>query len=103
MPKRPVALALPVESRIMILRGQKVILDTDLAELYGVSVGRFNEQVKRNQQRFPADFMFQLTAKEDQILRSQINTAGAAICRMPSPNTGRSWPQPCLIPSEPSR
>ena|ERR1700730_10001835 len=72
MPKRPVALALPVESRIMILRGQKVILDTDLAELYGVSVGRFNEQVKRNQQRFPADFMFQLTAKEDQILRSQI-------------------------------
>jgi hypothetical protein len=56
----------------MILRGQKVILDTDLAELYGVSVGRFNEQVKRNQQRFPADFMFQLTAKEDQILRSQI-------------------------------
>jgi len=56
----------------MILRGQKVNLDTDLAELYGVSVGRFNEQVKRNQQRFPADFMFQLTAKEDQILRSQI-------------------------------
>src|SRR3984893_364995 len=72
MPKRPVALALPVESRIMILRGQKCNLDTDLAELYGVSVGRFNEQVKRNQERFPADFMFQLTAKEDQILRSQI-------------------------------
>lgn len=72
MPKNPSTIAIPVESRILILRHQRVILDRDLAELYGVSVGRLNEQVKRNQSRFPADFMFQLTAKEDQILRSQI-------------------------------
>ncbi len=47
----------------------------DLAELYGVSVKRLNEQVRRNSERFPADFMFRLTAKEDQILRSQIATS----------------------------
>jgi phage regulator Rha-like protein len=75
MPKRPALLAVPVESRILILRRQRVILDSDLAELYGVSVGRLNEQVKRNQQRFPSDFMFQLNSKEDQILRSQIATS----------------------------
>jgi hypothetical protein len=72
MPKTPPRLALPVESRILVLRRQRVILDSDLAQLYGVPVGRLNEQVKRNQQRFPADFMFQLTSREDQILRSQI-------------------------------
>jgi hypothetical protein len=72
MPKRSSTLAAPVESRILILRHQRVILDRDLAELYGVSVRQLNQQVKRNRDRFPADFMFQLTAKEDQILRSQI-------------------------------
>jgi phage regulator Rha-like protein len=71
MPKRPSTLAVPVESRILILRHHRVILDSDLAELYGVRVGQLNQQVKRNRERFPADFMFQLTAKEDQILRSQ--------------------------------
>ena len=75
MPKRLPALPVQVESRILILRRQKVILDTDLAELYGVPVKRLNEQVKRNQDRFPADFMFQLTAKERDILRSQIATS----------------------------
>jgi phage regulator Rha-like protein len=75
MPKRPATLTAPVESRILILRHQRVILDNDLAELYGVSVKRLNEQVRRNRERFPADFMFQLTAKEDQILRSQIATS----------------------------
>jgi phage regulator Rha-like protein len=72
MPKNPSTLAVPVESRILILRGHKVILDSDLAELYGVPVRQLNQQVKRNRDRFPADFMFQLTAKEDQNLRSQI-------------------------------
>ncbi len=72
MPKRPAQLAIPVESRILILRHQRVILDSDLAELYGVPVRQLNQQVKRNRERFPADFMFQLTGKEDQILRSQI-------------------------------
>ena len=75
MPKRPAQLAIPVESRILILRHQRVILDSDLAELYGVTVKQLNQQVKRNRERFPTDFMFQLTAKEDQILRSQIVTS----------------------------
>jgi len=71
MPKPRSALAIPVESRILVLRNHKVLLDTDLAELYGVSVKRLNEQVKRNQERFPSDFMFQLTAMEHEALRSQ--------------------------------
>jgi ORF6N domain len=74
MPKNT-ALALPVESRIRYLRNHKVILDTDLAELYGVSVKRLNEQVKRNRERFPTDFLFRLTAKEHEALRSQIATS----------------------------
>lgn len=69
------SLVISVESRILVLRGQKVILDSDLAELYGVSVKRLNQQVTRNQERFPADFMFRLTAKEDEILRLQIATS----------------------------
>jgi len=53
-----------VERTILLVRGQKVILDTDLAQLYGVTTKRLNEQVKRNRKRFPEDFMFQLTAEE---------------------------------------
>ncbi len=53
-----------VLSKIMLLRGKKVMLDTDLAELYGATTKRLNEQVKRNLLRFPADFMFQLTQEE---------------------------------------
>jgi phage regulator Rha-like protein len=75
MPKPPLQLTTPVESQILILRHQRVILDSDLAELYGVTVKQLNQQIKRNQERFPADFMFQLTAKENQILRSQIVTS----------------------------
>jgi phage regulator Rha-like protein len=73
MPKT--SLAVSVESRILVLRQQKVILDSDLAELYAVPVKRLNEQVKRNQERFPADFMFQLTADEQASLRSQFATS----------------------------
>jgi len=75
MPKSPSTLSIPVESRILIFRHHRAILDSDLAELYGVTVKRLNQQVQRNQDRFPADFMFQLTAKEDQILRLQIATS----------------------------
>lgn len=75
MPKRTPTPTVPVESRITVLRHHKVILDADLAELYGVSVKRLNEQVKRNQERFPSDFMFQLTVKEHAALRSQIATS----------------------------
>jgi len=65
----------PIESRITILRHQKVILDTALAELYGVPVKRLNQQVRRNRQRFPADFMFQLTPREFAALRLQFATS----------------------------
>ncbi len=54
----------PIEPLILTLRGQRVILDADLAELYGVPTKRLNEQVKRNMTRFPEDFMFQLASKE---------------------------------------
>jgi hypothetical protein len=60
---------------ILVLRGRRVLLDTDLAELYGVTTKRFNEQVRRNLERFPADFMFQLTDQEVSALRSQIATS----------------------------
>ena len=63
-----------IESRILFIRGQKVMLDTDLAELYGVEIRRLNEQVRRNIERFPEDFMFQLSEKEFESLRSQIAT-----------------------------
>lgn len=74
MPKTKV-LTIPVESRILVLRQQKVILDSDLAELYGVPVKQLNQAVKRNRERFPVDFMFHLTSKEDEVLRSQIVTS----------------------------
>jgi hypothetical protein len=60
-----------VVSRIFLVRGQKVMLDADLAELYGVPTGRLNEQVKRNIDRFPPEFMFLLTKQEAEFLRSQ--------------------------------
>jgi phage regulator Rha-like protein len=75
MRKGEMAVVKPVESRILVLRGHKVILDSDLAALYGVSVKRLNEQVKRNAERFPADFMFQLSAKDHDYLKSQIATS----------------------------
>jgi hypothetical protein len=60
-----------VERTILVLRGRRVILDTDLAALYGVTVAAFNQAVKRNMERFPADFAFQLTREEYESLRSQ--------------------------------
>jgi len=53
-----------IEQRILLIRGEKVIIDADLAEFYGVATKRLNEQVKRNKNRFPDDFMFQLIAEE---------------------------------------
>jgi hypothetical protein len=63
-----------IEDRILLIRGLRVMLDEDLAEVYGVTTKRLNEQVKRNRKRFPEDFMFQLTAAEAEALRSQIAT-----------------------------
>ncbi len=59
------------------MRGQRVILDQDLARLYGISTKRLNEQVKRNRERFPEDFMFQLEVQEVASLRSQCATSNA--------------------------
>jgi ORF6N domain len=57
-----------------LIRGQKVMIDVDLAELYGVPTKRLNERVRRNSKRFPEDFMFQLTKDEAENLRSQFAT-----------------------------
>ena len=64
-----------VENWILSIRGHRVMLDADLAELYGVPTKRLNEAVRRNAARFPEDFMFQLTADEAEILRSQFATS----------------------------
>lgn len=64
-----------IETKILLIRGQKVMLDADLAELYGVETRRLNEQVSRNSARFPEDFMFQLTAEEFANLKSQFATS----------------------------
>ena len=61
-----------IEKSIFLFRGLKVMLDADLAELYGVSVKRLNEQVRRNIKRFPVDFMFQLTREEYDSLRRKL-------------------------------
>ena len=64
-----------VQQRILLIRGQRVILDLELAQLYGVTTKRLNEQVRRNAERFPDDFRFQLTADEAAALRLQIATS----------------------------
>src|SRR2546427_4641544 len=64
-----------IASRIVILRGHRVMLDSDLAALYGVTTKRLNEQVARNHQRFPVDFAFQLTEQEFTDLISQFSTS----------------------------
>ncbi len=62
---------------ILVIRGEKVILDSDLAMLYGVETRRLNEQVRRNIDKFPEDFMFQLTKDEFTNLKSQIATSSS--------------------------
>jgi hypothetical protein len=69
---RVVVAAARVGRAIVVLRGHRVMLDTDLADLYRVDVRTLNQAVQRNRARFPADFMFQLTARETKSLRSQI-------------------------------
>ena len=64
-----------IEQRIFVIRGQRVMLDRDLAQLYGVTVKALNQAVKRNIERFPNDFMFRLSKEECEDLRSQIVTA----------------------------
>src|SRR5207244_4073719 len=76
-----------IERRIFLVRGQKVMLDFDLAVLYGVSTKRLNEQFRRNRKRFPDDFAFQLTAEEASSLRSQFATTSKTRRR----KTHRPW------------
>src|SRR6266540_3284571 len=64
-----------VESAIYLIRGQRVMLDSDLAAIYGVTTRRLNEQLRRNRSRFPDDFAFQLTAEEFKNMKSQIATS----------------------------
>lgn len=64
-----------IEQKIYLIRGQKMMLDKDLAELYGVSTKRLNEQVRRNAERFPKDFMYPLTKQEVTNLKSQFATS----------------------------
>ena len=71
-----------ISQRILFVRGHKAMLDAELARLYGVPTKRLNEQVKRNRERFPEEFMFQLTAEEFDDLRSQSATSS-------SPHGGR--------------
>ena len=73
--KQPLITMANIESKILLIRGQKVMLDADLAELYEVETRRLNEQVSRNKERFPEDFMFQLTAEEFANLKSQFATS----------------------------
>jgi len=69
--KQPLISMANIETKILLIRGQKVMLDADLAELYGVEIRALNQAVKRNPERFPLDFMFQLTPEEHESLRSQ--------------------------------
>lgn len=71
MTKTAIVVARKVDSKIFVLRGQRVILDTDLAELYGVQVRHLNQQAKRNAKRFPPAFRFQLSSHELMTLKSQ--------------------------------
>jgi phage regulator Rha-like protein len=75
MSKQITVLAKRVESKILLIRGHRVILDSDLAELYGVEAKKLNQQVKRNAHRFPDDFVMQLSVEEAANLRSQIVTS----------------------------
>jgi len=64
-----------VEQAIFVIRGERVIIDSDLAKLYGVTTARLNQQVRRNGERFPADFMFELTKGENESLMLQFATS----------------------------
>ena len=64
-----------IEKKIYVIRGERVMLDSDIAELYGVETKRLNEQVRRNISRFPEDFLFTLTPSEYAVLKSQIATS----------------------------
>ncbi len=87
-----------IESAIYLLRGQRVMLDSDLAAIYGVSTRQLNQQLKRNRSRFPDDFAFQLSTGEFRNLKSQIATSSLMSQSVTSKEPGRA-----RSPSAPQR
>jgi hypothetical protein len=81
----------PIESLIFTFRGQKVIFDADLAELWGVPTKVFNQAVKRNAERFPPDFIFRLTTQEWNNLKSQI--VNSSLQAPQNEGVVPNWPQ----------
>jgi hypothetical protein len=91
---RELVLVEQIEPRILTLRARRVILDADLAELYGTTTKAFNQAVKRNQERFPGDFMFRLTAEEVAEVRSQAtpaNMRSQTVTSSPKSHGGRRY------------
>ena len=96
--KKLIASVTQIESRIFVIRGQKVMLDADLAELYGVETKALNRAVKRNLERFPYDFMFQLTPEEFVGLKCQFGTSNNPVDNA----TGRGGRRHLPFPSPPA-
>lgn len=95
---KPIITAEGIERKIYLIRGHKVMLDSDLAELYGVATKVLVQAVKRNIRRFPPDFMFQLSEAEDKSLRSQIvtlKTGRGNTCHTFLPSRGLPCSQAC--------
>lgn len=88
----------PVEPLLHWLRGERVILDSDLARVYGVPTKRLNEQVRRNADRFPRDFMFRLTAQEVDSLRSQMATSKVSANRSQFATGSQKHRDPRFLP-----
>ena len=91
MKRNPVATIEPLERRIFVIRGQRVMLDRDLAEVYGVPTKRLNEQVKRNRDRFPSDFVFQLTRSEVEACNRSQSATGSG--NLPGPERAQGEAQ----------
>jgi hypothetical protein len=111
VPKKSVKLAMlePVEPLIREIRGERIILDADLARLYGVETKALNRAVKRNEEKFPSDFMFHLTGEEADSLRFQfgtLKTGRASIANTSltlSPSTVQLWRPTSLTARKPCK
>ena len=87
-----------IESKILIIRNRKVLIDRDLAELYGVTTGNLNKAVKRNIERFPEDFMFQLTKEEFENLKFQFGISRwGGTRKLPFPKLSEKKLKKCIL------
>ena len=91
-------ISVDIPAVILLVRGQRVILDADLAKIYGVPTKRLNEQIKRNAERFPADFMFRLSEEELAELRAHPSAEGAAGNRSQIATGSQKHRDPRLLP-----